>query len=332
MIGSAGKNAIVDSGVFSAHDSRLFRRRLLRWYAANQRDLPWRSTRDPYRIWVSEIMLQQTRVAVVVEYYARFVRSFPDVQALASAPLSSVLACWSGLGYYRRARMMHQAAKEMLRSHNGRLPATAEALRTLPGIGRYTAGAIASIAFGEPVPVVDGNVQRVTERMCGRELPREQVWAMAEALLGRRAPGDFNQAMMELGATVCLPRDPKCLLCPLASLCRAKGPLTKPRRQARRKQDISFLLDCRHDSVFLVRRPKGAALMAGMWELPEIADLNGNARWTLKHSVTVTDYTVRVAEGEVPAGSKGQRIACTRLAAIPLTGVTRKILRAANVI
>src|ERR1700739_733218 len=199
-----------------------FRRALLRWYDHNRRDLPWRKTRDPYRIWLSEIMLQQTRVAAVLDHYRTFLQRFPSVEALAVAPEEAVLAAWSGLGYYRRARMLHQCAKELAEKHGGRFPQSAEALRALPGIGRYTASAIASIAFHEPTAVVDGNVERVVQRLTGRELAAEEIWRKAQSLLSTSRPGDFNQSMMELGATVCLPRVPRCLTCAVQNWCAGK--------------------------------------------------------------------------------------------------------------
>src|SRR5271166_4147677 len=173
---------------------RKLRRTLLGWYDQNHRELPWRQSSDPYRVWVSEIMLQQTRVTAVLDHYARFLRRFPTVSALAAAREPSVLAAWSGLGYYHRARRMHQAAKIIMREHQGEFPRTAEAWRGLPGIGRYTAAAIASIAFGEAVAAVDGNVERVLGRVFGRPSARN-VWQNAEELLDRTRPGDFNQAM-----------------------------------------------------------------------------------------------------------------------------------------
>src|SRR5437660_2415476 len=185
----------------------VFRSRLLDWYDRNRRDLPWRENRDPYRIWLSEIMLQQTRVAAVTEHYGKFLMRFPTVEKLAAARESSVLAAWSGLGYYRRARMLHAAAKEIVKKHSGTFPRSAGDLRALPGIGRYTAAAIASIAFNEPAAVVDGNVERVLERVVGERLPEKALWLTAQELLSPFRPGDFNQAMMELGATVCLPRE-----------------------------------------------------------------------------------------------------------------------------
>jgi len=310
----------------------LFTTRLLDWYERNKRDLPWRQNRDPYRVWLSEIMLQQTRVAAVTEYYGKFLRRFPTIEKLAAARESSVIAAWSGLGYYRRARMMHAAAKEIVRVHGGKFPRRAEALRTLAGIGRYTAAAIASIAFDEPTAVVDGNVERVLERVVGARLPAKELWQTAQELLSPSKPGDFNQAMMELGATVCLPREPLCLACPVRELCVAGGELQRPGKKPREKREIHFALDCDADRVFLVERPKHASLMPGMWELPEISGTNGTAWLTLRHSITVTDFLVRVVRCPAPRAVTGTWISQRRLATLPLTGLARKILRAANVI
>src|SRR6478672_11233610 len=248
-----------------------FRRLLLAWYDVHARDLPWREDRDPYRVWLSEIMLQQTRVAAVIEHYHEFLRRFPTVQKLAAAREASVLAAWSGLGYYRRARMLHAAAKLVARLREGRFPETCKEWHDLPGIGRYTAAAIASIAFGEAVAVVDGNVERVLQRVSGERLAGEQFWKAAEDLLDRARPGDFNQAMMELGATVCTPRGPGCLTCPVMPLCATRGELkTTDVASEQRKQELDLALDCRDGEVFLVQRPRDARLMAGMWELPQI--------------------------------------------------------------
>ena len=203
----------------------LFQRRLLAWYDGNRRDLPWRHDHDPYRVWLSEIMLQQTRVAAVLEHYRTFLRRFPTVKRLASARESSVLAAWSGLGYYRRARMLHAAARKIVKDLAGMFPTNAEGLRALPGIGRYTAAAIASIAFDEPVAVVDGNVERVLQRLLGRNLAGQETWQAAQGLLGRQRPGDFNQAMMELGLRCVCPAHrcagpARCLVCvPPAARC-----------------------------------------------------------------------------------------------------------------
>ena len=312
----------------------LFRRKLLRWYDSHKRDLPWRADRDPYHVWLSEVMLQQTRVAAVVDYYQRFVRRFPTVERLASARRTSVLAAWSGLGYYRRARMLHEAARKIAREYRGVFPQTAEGLRELPGIGRYTSAAIASIAFGQPVAVVDGNVERVLQRVTGKPLHAEPLWQCAEELLSTGRPGDFNQAMMELGATVCLPRQPKCDACPVFKLCVTHGPITTDKREERRRQEISYALDRRNDSVFLVQRPRAAMLMPGMWELPETPSANGAQHdvLTLRHAITVTDYFVRVVREPAPSGVTGRWVPDSRLVRLPLTGLTRKILRAADII
>jgi A/G-specific adenine glycosylase len=307
---------------------------LLRWFDRHKRDLPWRKTRDPYRVWLSEIMLQQTRVAAVVEHYRRFLRRFPTVQKLAAARESSVLAAWSGLGYYRRARMLHAAAKELVKDHGGKFPKRAEDLRKLPGIGRYTAAAVASIAFDQPAAVVDGNVERVIRRLQGTNLAGEDLWCAAGQLLNRRRPGDFNQAMMELGAVVCLPREPQCLLCPVSHHCATRGELpTREKLSCQRKREICYAFDCRGDSILMVRRAKDARLMPGMWEFPEIADANGTSAWlNLRHSITVTDYIVRVVRATISDHPDGQWVRKSKLDSLPLTGLTRKILRMAEII
>jgi A/G-specific adenine glycosylase len=315
-------------------DRSRFRRRLLGWFDEHKRVLPWRQDRDPYRVWVSEIMLQQTRVAGVVEHYKRFLRRFPNIEKLARAREASVLAAWSGLGYYRRARMLHAAAKRVVKD-SGRFPATAAELRDLPGIGRYTASAIASIAFDEPVAVVDGNVERVLQRLLGKRIGGEWLWRAAQEVLDPGRPGDFNQAMMELGATLCLPRQPKCSECPVSQMCATRGELTARAPGIRqKKREINYALDRRNGSIFLVKRPAAASLMPGMWELPEIARAKARSRLslTLRHSITVTDYHVGVMEAEAPEGTAGRWIAKSRLSKLPLTGLARKILRATKVI
>jgi A/G-specific adenine glycosylase len=203
--------------------------KLLDWYELYARELPWRSTADPYAVWVSEIMLQQTRVDTVIPYYERFLERFPTPRALAEADEDSVLSLWSGLGYYRRARMLHAGVREVVAQYGGRVPEEASARRALPGVGRYTAGAIGSIAFGKPEPIVDGNVTRVLARLLRIELPvgtaamNKRLWQEAERLVPHERPGDFNQALMELGATVCTPRQPKCESCPLSADCEARA-------------------------------------------------------------------------------------------------------------
>jgi A/G-specific adenine glycosylase len=316
-------------------DQRQFRSRLLGWYDRHRRDLPWRANRDPYRVWLSEIMLQQTRVAAVIDHYHEFLQRFPTVEKLAAAREASVLAAWSGLGYYRRARRMHAAAKVIVHEHNGKFPQSARALQSLPGIGRYTAAAIASIAFGEPIAAVDGNVERVLQRVAGRRLAKEEMWAAANDLLDKNRPGDFNQAMMELGALVCTPRVPACLTCPVAELCATRGELaatSKPSAQKRR--DIDYALHVRNTEVFLVQRRPDASLMAGMWELPEVSEMNGknSPAFTLRHSITVTDYTVRVWRHSVSSVVGGKWTPMERLPKVALTGLARKILRKAEIL
>ncbi|HVO82568.1 MAG TPA: A/G-specific adenine glycosylase [Terriglobales bacterium] len=313
----------------------LSRRRLLVWYDSHRRDLPWRHDRDPYHVWLSEIMLQQTRVTAVLGHYRRFLQRFPTVEKLAAARESSVLAVWSGLGYYRRARMLHTAAKKIVRELAGKFPHSVEGLRALPGIGRYTAAAIASIAFGEPAAVVDGNVERALQRLLGENLRAEPMWQAAQELLSPERPGDFNQAMMELGATVCLPRAPMCLVCPVFDFCATRGEGLKPRKSPpQNKREVHYALHHRNGSVFLVKRKKDASLMPDMWELPEIPRGNGvgESCLTLRHSITVTDYVVRVLQGPAPNGSDGQWVPKGRIPTLPLTGLARKILRAAQVI
>jgi A/G-specific adenine glycosylase len=316
----------------SSAQVRSFRRSLLGWFDRHRRDLPWRRDRNPYRIWVSEIMLQQTRVAAVLEHYARFLKRFPTVPALASARESSVLAAWSGLGYYHRARRMHQAAKLIVKEYGGVFPKSAEEWLEVPGIGRYTAAAIASIAFDEPVAVLDGNVERVLERLLGREEGKEIAWQRAEVLLDRQRPGDFNQAMMELGATVCTPRAPQCLICPVNSFCATRG-VEEPKPQAARKsKETCYGLARRGDEVLLLQRATDASLMASMWELPPLAseNMNGDAPLLqVRHSITDTDYRVSVfaiaSECELnPRARWFTTKQCERLA---LTGLTRKVLR-----
>jgi A/G-specific adenine glycosylase len=308
------------------------RRSMLIWYGANRRDLPWRNTRHPYHVWVSEIMLQQTRVAAVVARYAEFLKRFPSVQKLASARESSVLTQWSGLGYYRRARNLHTAAKIVARA--GNFPQNSESWRALPGIGRYTAAAIASIVFNQPIAVLDGNVERVLRRLHGGAHSSAKLWNDAQQLLDHDRPGDFNQAMMELGATVCLPGQPHCGDCPIQKFCRARGRgksvSPKPRQQRR---EITYSLVRRHNSVFLVRRSKSSSLMPGMWELPELASRKASDKllFSLRHSITITDFSVWVVRRKLP-GPSGTWVKISRLSSLPLTGLAKKVLRKAGII
>jgi A/G-specific adenine glycosylase len=313
-----------------------FRRRLLRWFERYKRDLPWRKDRDPYRVWLSEIMLQQTRVAAVLEHYCRFIEKFPTVLSLAQARAAAVLAAWSGLGYYRRARMLHRAAREIVWLHDGQFPETAAKWRDLPGVGRYTAAAIASICFGERVAVVDGSVARVLARVTGIHLSCPEAWQCAQMFTSPSRPGDFNQAIMELGSTVCLPRQPKCLVCPVFSCCATRGELpgSRSNKQRHARKETNYLFARRNGSVLLTQRPLGCSLMPGMWELPEIATTRETPDpWlTIRHSITTTNYMVRVIRGKVPADNRGSWIRLSRLAELPLTGLARKILRSAKLI
>jgi A/G-specific adenine glycosylase len=363
----------------------------MRWYRAHARTLPWRGTTDPYGIWVSEIMLQQTRVAAVIEHYNEFLRRFPTLVSLALAPEPEVLAAWSGLGYYRRARMLHKAAQFIMAERHGRLPASSVELRTLPGIGEYTAAAIASIAFGESVAVVDGNVERVILRLTGRAddasaaargfvrsqardlLPHARVLSARRDMLSggdadgtpsspaTNAAGDHNQAMMELGATVCLPHAPLCSQCPVNAFCRTRGEHPTPARAPQLSLPVACLLDLRKrgpaTEVLLERRPADASLMPAMYELPPLpmeAVEGLEPALRIRHSITNTNYYVQVFSPRLSApastssyvgASKRTGVIAhalrgaiplvahdlhwtrtTRLASLPLTGLTRKVL------
>lgn len=268
--------------------ARRVRRRLLAWYDRHKRDLPWRGTRDPYAIWLSEVMLQQTQVTTVLPYYQRFMRRFPTVRSLAAARLDEVLRLWSGLGYYARARNMHRAAKKVVAEFGGRFPTSIEELRTLPGVGRYSAAAIASIAYGTRAAVVDGNVARVVSRLADlrqdvrRGAGNRKVWEIAEVLMPPKRCGDFNQAMMELGARVCLPKsEARCDECPLRTCCKAFAAGTVARRPVNKakvaaKEERHVVAAIEHDGRWLVRRRPDDGLWGGMWELPT-AVLNGEA-------------------------------------------------------
>ena len=398
-----------------------FRERLMLWYRTEARTLPWRGTTDPYQIWVSEIMLQQTRVAAVIEHYNEFLRRFPTLLSLVLAEEADVLAAWSGLGYYRRARMLHKAAQFIVLEREGRLPATSAELRTLPGIGEYTAAAISSIAFGEAVAVVDGNVERVILRLAGRPneataaarafiraqaqglvpqpvLPASEMdaeaaaghaarprgswgWDASERIAlaalahptepvggsdssgrpGKNPAGDHNQAMMELGATVCLPRAPLCAQCPVSSLCRTRGEHGTAPRAPQRSQPAAYLLDLRKrgttTEVLLSLRGMETSVMPTMFELPTLpldAVEGREPVLRVRHAIMNTNYYVQVfAPGrnepngrKLPAApqpalqlrraiAKGSGelhwVGVTRLSGLPITGLTRKILQRLHV-
>ena len=250
----------------------VIRRKLLRWYDQHRRDLPWRRTRDPYAIWIAETMLQQTQVATVAPYYERFLRELPTVHALDRAPLSRILALWSGLGYYRRAENLKKSAREIVRKYGGHLPHDYDALIALPGVGDYTAGALLSIAFQKSYPAIDGNAHRVLHRLFTPKNDRKLRQA-ALLLVPRSRPGYFNQGLMELGATICIPKDPRCPRCPLAAHCptRAMGRQAKTLRTKKSGpiRDIEWpLAILRRDRKVLLRQRMRKGLLAGLWEFP----------------------------------------------------------------
>jgi len=326
-----------------------FRKKLGSWYSRHARDLPWRGGVEPYRTWVSEIMLQQTRVAAVLEHYFRFLELFPTIFALALAEEDAVLAAWSGLGYYRRARLLHRAAKSLVKEHNGEIPHTAVELRRLPGIGDYTAAAIASIAFAEQVAVVDGNVERVLLRVTGRAEDKSTASRVlsvttAQALVPKRQPGDHNQAMMELGATVCLPKGPLCTVCPVYELCLTRGEHTTGPRQKMLSSVVYYGLIQRHhreaDQVLLQKRHSSESLMPDMWELPTLEGPPEGLQPALRvrHSITNTNYYVEIYK--VDAASpllQNRTLGLTwkqddMLQSLALTGLARKVLERSGVL
>ena len=260
----------------SADTVAFIRERLLAHYDARRRDLPWRQTRDPYAVWVSEIMLQQTRVETVIPYYERWMRQFPSVDALAGADIDRVLKSWEGLGYYSRARNLHRAATIVRERYNGILPDSVDQLRELPGIGEYTAGAIASIAYARRAPAVDGNVKRVLARLLDEPAPAAKLLRKtAESLVPHDRAGDFNQALMELGATICVPAGPRCEQCPIARACRAchaGTQLERPARQPKRRipEEYTITLVARRERELAVRRRPAKGLLAGLWEFPDL--------------------------------------------------------------
>jgi A/G-specific adenine glycosylase len=347
---------------------RRLQKKLLAWYARHRRDLPWRRTRDPYAIWLSEVMLQQTRVETVIPYYERFIAAYPTVNALAEAPLDDVLVQWSGLGYYRRARMLHAAAREIGRARGGSFPGSAAELLALRGVGRYTAGAIASIAWGEAVPVVDGNVARVLSRLFAVDADVRagpgvrRIWELADRLVASEDPSSWNQALMELGATTCLPRSPRCRECPVRVECQARArgltgalPRTRVKRPTPRVDAVGFVLRAK-GSVLLGRRVAGG-LFGGMWEPPhldapgrsaarrELLDAAGSrirrvGRVTHDLSHRRIEMTVFAGPAtgalldRVRASSRYDALAWTPLAELgahALTSLARKVLAAAGV-
>jgi A/G-specific adenine glycosylase len=342
-------------------DTSALREALLGWYSRNRRDLPWRRSRDPYRIWVSEVMLQQTTVKTATPYYESFIRRFPSLQALAEEPEDEVLAAWSGLGYYHRARNLHRGAQHVAERHGGRFPDTLESALAVPGVGLYTASAVLSIAFETALPVVDGNVRRVLARLfalSGPQFRREGAYYnVAEELLARDHPGDWNQALMELGATVCTPRKPACAACPVREHCRALA-LDRidelPEGKARRKPvdvTVAAALVQRDGRILLARRPDGR-LLGKMWEVPQTAldpegavDLRreieeryglrvepGALAVRARHAIThrrikLEGYHVRL-ESPAPADSEQFRwVTIAEVSGLPVSSMTKKLLR-----
>ena len=321
----------------------LLRKPLAAWYRKAKRDLPWRRTRDPYPIWISEVMLQQTRVAAVLPFYRRFLELFPTVESLAAAPESQLLAAWSGLGYYSRARNLQKAARQI--AERGQFPETFEELRELAGIGDYTAAAIASIGFGLPHAVMDGNVMRVLTRLTadsgdiGSPKTRTRLAGVADEFLNRRAPGEHNQAVMELGALICLPREPQCLRCPLASFCqgralgRERAFPVKLRKQIKKEIALTLLVIEKNEGVLLWQRPATEGRMAGFWELPSAEQLPrarlGRTVGLFRHTITHHLHLVHVHTASLrrpPVQYAWKPL--TELHLLPLSTIARKALLA----
>ena len=289
--------------------------RLLRWYRQHARILPWRGHPDPYAVWVSEIMLQQTRVETAIPYFEKWMRVFPTVQALANAPERDVLNAWEGLGYYSRARNFHKAAKIVVEIYGGRLPRDLDELGKLPGIGRYTVGALASIIFGMNEPALDGNLKRVYARLFDVSIPSDSpegekiLWQIAKENLPKGLAADFNQALMDLGATVCLPKNPRCLICPVMSICKAREngtqefrPVKKPKSETPSYVHAAGVIVRRignppHEQVLLAQRPS-QGLLGGMWEFPNArivpqGDENGDPAKALVKALKA-EYNLRL--------------------------------------
>ena len=330
-------------------NDQIFTQAVLGWYDAGHRDLPWRHTKDAYRIWVSEIMLQQTRAETVVSYYDRFLKRYPDVQALAAAPQEELLKQWEGLGYYSRARSLQKAAQIIVQEHGGQLPADVQKLRALPGIGDYTAGAIASIAFGIPAAAVDGNVERVIcryfaiEDTVGTPGVRRMITERTQALVPKDRPGAFANAMMEMGATMCTPRNPACLLCPVRESCRgfAQGIAAelphKAKKKAQRVENRAVLLVFCDDRVLIQKRQE--KLLGGLFVFPDVLEEKdpallcaalegmgvraaydeyiGHAKHVFTHLIWEMDVHALIAD-EMTDVENGQWVTRAELAALPL--------------
>jgi A/G-specific adenine glycosylase len=351
----------------SAEGRRAFRKRMVAWFRANRRDLPWRRTRDPYAVWVSEIMLQQTQVATVVPYFERFLAAFPTIAALAAADEEQVLRLWEGLGYYRRARQLHAAAKQIVAGLDGQFPDDPNAVRRLPGIGRYTAGAILSIAFDQREPILEANTIRLFTRLMAlrgdpsERANQERLWEFAAEILPTRgSPGEVNQALMELGSLLCTPRDPKCLLCPVAALCPTRklglqAEIPPPKRPKQYEEVCQVAVIVRRRGRVLLRRCLHGERWAGLWDFPRftVADAGeravrrqipaalrelagvqakgGSRIATLKHGVTRFRITLHCHEAECEGHNTAADglawVATAELAEYPLSVTGRKIAR-----
>ena len=338
-----------------------FASRLLKWYRQHGRTLPWRGHPDPYAVWVSEIMLQQTRVEAVIPYFEKWMRQFPTAKDLAEASEQEVLNAWEGLGYYSRARNLHKAAKIVIDEYDGKLPRDPKTLRKLPGIGRYTAGAIASIAFNMDVPTLDGNLRRLFARLFDVSEPADSssgekiLWKLAEEHLPKGQAGDYNQALMDLGATICLPKNPRCLICPLMEFCEARingtqeqRPVLKPKKETPHHVHAAGVI-IKDRKVLLSKRPSNG-LLGGMWEFPngrvdvEPADgltsaletgyrlkvQKGDALGTVKHAYThfrVTVHAFRCESVSVPKNESLKWVGLEKLDDYPMGKVDRQIAR-----
>ena len=359
-------NGFDSGGITGRHMEVDFRRNLLSWFRQHRRNLPWRASRDPYRVWVAEVMLQQTRIAAVIPYYDRFLGRFPTVEELAKAPAPEVLQYWAGLGYYSRAKNLHAAAREIVARHAGKFPSTSEEALGLPGIGRYTAAAVLSIAYGAPLATLDGNVARVLARTGGvrGDLRKPKRWRQltkrAETLLAQEAPGDWNQALMELGEVICTPQNPRCGECPVWRACVAHerkltGLIPAPRRKRTpvRLQIAAAILRDPRGRTLLVKDP-GAhdrALFSRMWQFPAmevsanaeqelqrhvsetlgISDPSFRALRALRHTVTFRNMTLlpflsRVAE--LPKLPRTRIVELSRVRQLPVSSATQKLAAA----
>lgn len=339
--------------------------KLLAWYRRSRRHLPWREHPGPYEIWISELMLQQTRVETVVPYFRRFLERFPDLESLAAAGEQEVLALWSGLGYYRRAKHLHRAARILVEKGEGRFPESVEEWLQLPGVGRYTAGAIVSIAFDKPAPILDGNVARVLSRLYAlRGDPRvgetkRSLWRLAEEILPRRSISEFNQALMELGALVCIPRSPRCLVCPLREDCAARrdGLVEQIPEIGSRPETVAVRMGAivvENRRRLLLYRRKGGELMRDLWEFPMgecrpgeepreaavrearesygIRVLAGEELACIRHRIMNRRITLHAFEGELeepPGGDRARErrwVSRVELPSLPFSSMVLKVL------